>query len=991
MLAAQTLRRLRHLALALCVLYICASSICAAGTPGDTPLIKEALRYEGKPITSIAFQPADQPLTPEQLRARLPFREGALFEEADLRRAIQNLFATGRFSDLAVDASENAGGVALRFITQRAYFVGRVLVTGVKQPPNSGHLISATKLRLGAPYSDLAKDQAAQGVRDILRRNGFYSPGMETEIQFEPEIEQANVYFDVDTGKRARFERPMITGATEATEKSIIRATHWRRLYGLLGWQEVTETRLRQGLDNIRRYYEKRDLLQAKIALTRLGYSAETNSVRPYLSIDPGRKIVVRVQGADIGRSQLTELVPVFQEGAVDADLLQEGQANIEQYMQSLGYLEAVVTYTTTGGNGSNEQIITYQVQPGSKHKFVHLEITGNTYFPDDTIRERLYIQPADFPRFPHGRFSESYLKQDVQSIDSLYEANGFRDVTVTTEVRDNYRGRADQIAVIIHINEGAQWFVANLVIEGTSHTDLAALWPILACMPGQPYSETSVSTDRDNILNYYFSRGFLDATFEYYTEPADQAHHMNLRYVIHPGVQKYVRKVLVSGLDTTRPDLAFDRIELQPGQPLSLTKMTDSQRRLYDLGIFARVNTAIQNPAGDENQKYVLYDIDEARHYSLNVGIGAQIARIGGGVTSLDNPAGTTGFAPRISVGISRINFLGLGQTVGLQTSASTIQQRAGLTYFIPQFVSNDNLSLTNSALIENSNDIRTFTAHRREASIQLGERLSRAYTLQYRLVFRHVTLSNLKIDQLLVPLLSQPESIGLAEFSLIQDKRDNPADAHRGIYSTMDLSYAPGVLGSQTHFVRALFRNSTYHPFHHDLVFARSTQFGFIASPSAAGNIPLAERIYSGGSTSIRAFPDFQAGPRDTKTGFPLGGNALFINNSEIRFPLYGDNLNGVLFHDAGNVYSSLSDMSFRFRQQNLRDFNYLVQDVGVGVRYRTPIGPIRLDFSFSPDAPRFFGLKGTEQDLINGTAIATVQKINAFQFHFSLGQAF
>ena len=120
-------------------------------------------------------------------------------------------------------------------------------------------------------------------------------------------------------------------------------------------------------------------------------------------------------------------------------------------------------------------------------------------------------------------------------------------------------------------------------------------------------------------------------------------------------------------------------------------------------------------------------------------------------------------------------------------------------------------------------------------------------------------------------------------------------------------------------------------------------------------------------------------------------LGGNALFTNTFELRFPLYGDNLAGVLFQDAGNVYATLGDVSFRFRQHNLQDFDYMVQDVGFGLRYRTPIGPVRLDLSFSPNAPRFFGLKGTEEDLINGTAISTVQKISAFQFHFSLGQAF
>jgi outer membrane protein assembly complex protein YaeT len=962
----------------------------AGAQNGGTPLIKEALRYEGQPITDIKFQPADQPLTNEQLITRLPFRPGSAFEERHLRRAIQNLFATGRFSDLAVDASEADGGVALKFITKRAYFVGRVLVTGVKTPPNGGQLAGATKLRLGEPYSDADKNQAIESVRNILRQNGFYNPSIDDELQYLPTTEQANVLLNVNTGKRARFEQPAMNGVTGTTEQNIVRAAHWKRLYGLLGWQDLTESRLRQGIDNIRRYYEKRDLLQAKVTLTRLDYSAETNTVRPFLNIQPGPRIVVRVEGARISRGKLADLVPIFQEGAVDPDLLVEGQHNIAQYMQSLGYLEVEVTYTTAQGRRPHEQTITYHVEHGRRHKFVFLAISGNNYFPQQIIRERLYIQPAEFPRFPNGRFSDAYLKQDVQSIENLYLSNGFRDVNVTTKVEDNYRGIKNDIAVYMEIKEGKQWLVANLTIDGTSSTDLAALRPILTCLPGQPYSEANVGDDRSNVLNYYFSRGFLNATFEYYAEPSQQADEMNLRYVVTPGPRKYVRSVLVSGLDTTRRSLVFDRIELKPGQPLSLTAQTDSQRRLYDLGIFARVNTAIQNPDGDEDEKYVLYDIDEARHYSLNVGVGAQIARIGGGVTSLDNPAGTTGFAPRLSVGISRINFLGLGQTLGLQTSVSTIEQRAALTYFIPQFVSKDNLSLTTSALIENSNDIRTFTAHRREASIQLGQRLSRAYTLQYRLVFRHVTLSNLKIDQLLVPLLSQPETIGLGEISLIQDKRDDPTDAHRGIYSTADLSYAPGVFG-QTHFARALFRNSTYHPFHHDLVFARSTQFGFIASTAPASSIPLAERIYSGGSTSIRAFPDFQAGPRDLATGFPLGGDALFINNFEVRFPLLGDNLNAVLFQDAGNVYSTLGNMSFRFRQQNLQDFNYMVQDVGIGIRYRTPIGPIRLDLSFSPDAPRFYGLKGTEQDYINGTAISTVQKINAFQFHFSLGQAF
>jgi outer membrane protein assembly complex protein YaeT len=957
------------------------------------PLLQEALRFEGKTIHLIEFQPAGQPLTQEQLKQKIPFTQGSPFHEQELRQAIQNLFASGRYADLAVDATEHDGGVTLRFITKPAYFVGHLEITGVKQPPNNGQLIAATKLKLGTPYSNADKNQAVESLLDILRQNGYYNASVSADVELEKDFEEANVTFEVDEGKRARYRYPNVSGEAGRPEQDVVRATRWRRLYGFLnlGWQQVTEARTRQGVDNVRRYYEKRSLLESKVTLMKLDYHQPSNTVQPFIQIAAGPRITIRIIGARVSTGKINQLVPIFQEKSVDTDLLVEGEHSLEQYFQAQGYFEAEVTHSVASGKRPHEQVITYSVVRGSRHKFVALTITGNHYFPESTVRERLSIEPASIPRFPYGRFSAALMQQDLQAIQNLYTSNGFRDVKVIPHVLDDYKDTENHLGLEIEIDEGRQWFVSSLAIEGVAFDDLRVLKSMLAASEHQPYSDNSIADDRTNFLNYYYGRGYLNATFDFFVTPGASPETVNVRYVMKPGPRKYVRQVLVTGLETTRQSLVLDRIELKSGSPLSLTEETDSQRRLYDLGIFAKVNTAVQNPDGQEDNKYVLYDLDEASHYSFNFGVGAQIARIGGGVTSLENPAGSTGFAPRVQLGVSRINFLGLGQTIGIQSAASTIDQRAALTYFIPQFISNDKLSLTTSALIENSNDIRTYTAHRREGSLQLSQRVSRAYTFQYRLVVRNVKLSNLKIDNLLVPLLSQPETVGLGEFSIIQDKRDNPTDAHNGIYSTIDISYAPGYLGSQTHFARGLFRNSTYHLFGRDLVFARSTQFGIISRTGGRASIPLAERIYSGGSTSLRSFPDFQAGPRDPTTGFPLGGNVLLANTFELRFPLLGDNLGGVIFHDAGNVYSSLSQFSFRFRQRNLTDFNYMVQSAGIGIRYRTPIGPIRLDLSLSPDAPRFFGLKGTEQDLINNTAISTVQKINAFQFHFSLGQAF
>jgi outer membrane protein assembly factor BamA len=227
-----------------------------------------------------------------------------------------------------------------------------------------------------------------------------------------------------------------------------------------------------------------------------------------------------------------------------------------------------------------------------------------------------------------------------------------------------------------------------------------------------------------------------------------------------------------------------------------------------------------------------------------------------------------------------------------------------------------------------------------------------------------------------------------------------------------------ASRVFGSERSFVRVLLRNATYHRVTRNVTFARQTQFGVIApfNPpeglTDAASVPLPERFFGGGADSLRAVPFNQAGPRDTgapvvaggpssaPSGFPLGGNALLFNNVELRFPLIGANIGGVLFHDMGNIYGTLDKLSLRVRQRDLNDFNYMLHAVGFGVRYRTPIGPVRGDLAYSLNPPSYLGFSGTPAELLRcgGTNPAqpafctpTQQRISHFQFFFSIGQTF
>ena len=758
---------------------------------------------------------------------------------------------------------------------------------------------------------------------------------------------------------------------------------------------------MRRGLDNVRSKYQNSERLLATVQLESLKYDAAANRAIPNLNIDAGPKVTIKAIGSKIKKKSLRANVPVYEERTVDRDLLAEGSRNLRDELQSQGYFEAEVEFKEQGVRNGTEEI-DYLINPGPKHRFVHLGIEGNKYFKIDAIRERMFLEPKSF-QFRHGRYSEAFVRRDQETLTNLYRSNGFHDVEVTARSVDDYLGKEGDIAVFVKIVEGAQWFVSRLEITGSKQLDLAGIRSTLSSSEDQPYSEFNVAADRDTILAYYFENGFPNATFEWSSKQGAKPNLIDLQYAISEGKQQFVRQVLAGGLKTTRPNLVFRNFLLNAGDPLSPIRMADTQRRLYDLGIFAKVDMAIQNPEGDTQRKYVLYDMEEARRYSITGGFGAEIAQIGGSQaqTSLDNPGGAAGFSPRVSLDVSRINFRGLGRTISFRSRLSNFQKRGLVNYLAPRIRYHQNLDLSFTVLYDDSHDVRTFASKREEGSVQLIHRISKPTTLFYRFTYRNVSASSLKIDPLLIPLIAQSVRVGLTSVNLIQDRRDDPTDAHKGIYNTLDMGLASKVFGSQTSFFRVLARDASYHKIGKKLVLAREVTlglapaFGVPKSLDPNDPIPLPERFFAGGGASHRGFPDNQAGPRDLKTGFPLGGSAEFFNNTELRFPLTGENIGGVLFHDMGNVYSSLGKVSFRFKQENNTDFNYMVHAAGFGIRYRTPIGPVRLDLSYSINPPRYTGFKGTYQELIqcSGTnsCVTAPQRIGHLQYFFSIGQTF
>jgi len=973
--------------------------------------------FEGRRIESIQFTPGPL-LDPADLENAQTLRPGTSLKNAEVAAAIDSLFATGRFEDIAVEAEPAGAGVAIRFVVTAQKFVGGVAVTGkIASPPSRAELHSFTQLTLGAPIQPQDITNAVTSLNRLLETNGLYGSTVSPEPQESSEAQQVFLTFHVRAGKRSKYEHPVIEGETLLPDDVVLRATGWR--YPIIHWwKHVTGARTRAGVEGLRAKYQSQDRLTARVDLQETEYDSANGRVRPHLSVAPGPKVEVKTLEAKVSRRVLKRYLPIYQERAVSPDILLEGKRNLEDYFQSQGYYDVDVEFRIEPPS-ADLQVIDYAISKGVRQKVVRVNITGNKYFDRDTITERMFIQPAAF-NLRHGRYSEAFRKKDEDNLVSLYQSNGFRDVKVTIGLDTNYKGKSGEIAVNVVITEGSQWLVNRVTLRGFTQIRPETVKPRLASAEQQPFAEVNLAADRQMILTTYFEQGYPSATLmPRWTQSGPDR--VDVEYTVEEGARQYVRDVITSGLHITRPGLVQRHITLKTGDPLSPVEEANIQKTFYDLGLFARVDTAIENPDGEETHKYVLYNFEEGDRYRLNVGIGAQVARFGTpSNTSLASPGGATGFSPQISLDVSRYNFLGLGHTISLRALFSSIEKRGSISYLQPRFrnVAGRNVSYT--LLYDNTLDVRTFAARREEASVQLSQKFSRSLTGLFRFSYRRVSVSNVIIPVLLVPQLVQPVRIGILTGNLVQDRRDNPANPTRGMYNTVDIGIADRWFGSQRSFGRLLARNATYYKVTRNIVFARQTQLGIIAPfsvPSgltAAQAVPLPERFFGGGADSLRAFPYNQAGPRDTgaplvaggptskATGFPLGGNALLFNNLELRFPLWGDNIQGVIFHDMGNVFSSVGKISFRVRQRDLQDFDYMVHAAGFGVRYRTPVGPVRVDLAYSINPPSYNGFGGTPAQLITCDPAAdpatapsycqsTRQNINHFQFFFSIGQTF
>src|ERR1700675_4648251 len=305
---------------------------------------------------------------------------GKPLDRTKVAESLRLLYKTGDYSALRSAIPPVPGGVRLDFVARENLFFNQVLIDGLTPPPSEASAIAATQLNLGQTYRTELVDEAAERLRDTLRQEGLYTAEIKTETVPHPQTHQMDVIFHIKSGPRARVGTIQLKNDTQYPDVEIL-----KRLKMKPG-RPITSARLQSGTDRIRKYLVKKGNLIARAVVRRGAYDAATNSISLDLEVSQGPGVKLQVVGAKFSKGDLKKLVPVYQEGAVDADLLEEGKRNLREHLERVGYFDSSVDYTTetqeiaANSNGwkGTEEIITYHVVKGDKHKLVNIELAGN-------------------------------------------------------------------------------------------------------------------------------------------------------------------------------------------------------------------------------------------------------------------------------------------------------------------------------------------------------------------------------------------------------------------------------------------------------------------------------------------------------------------------------------------------------------------------------------------------------------------------------------
>lgn len=844
---------------------------------------------------------------PQRMLDVIPIKVGDTYSPELMKVAVDYLTKWGVFDDISYDVTPAPGGVKILFNLTDAIIVGRVDVTG-NYPYIENKVRKYLTLNAGDKYTPEAVEEQLDRLAEFYKREGFVDSDFSVSEEPGPEFNLVLLTFHIHRGRLLRYRTITIEGNHAYPDGRFVSAINTYKPYA--------EKRLRKSLRKLKEFYRLHGYPRVKIRIKEKKIDLDNDRVDLVLDIDEGPFVDIVFDGNKyISNSRLKKVITILREGSVDSYEVEQSVAAITNYYMEHSYPEIKVI-AERKRQRDDLIVIIFSIHEGTPHYVKRVRFEGNEGVDDDKLEAGMLTKQHSIGQ--PGALIEQNIAKDTETIQTNLKKEGFLTAQIDPwEISFTKQGYAYDIT--IPIEEGAQTIVDRVTFNGTTIADEATLLKALKLTPGTPFNPLALEEDKEALKRFYADNGHPYAAVEQGTVIDTSGTIATITYTIVEGSEVRIGRILVVGDVLTSQKAIRDAMSLKEGEPFSYRKLVESQLNIRRLGAFSSVKVETIGIEDKQDVVHLKVSVDEERPFRLD---------LEAGYSTRDAVIGSLIF--------TNINSFGWAKKTFFKLTGGKKLSRVELGWRDPRFLSSS-FEMT----------VITWLQHRIRPTFNYVQYGGTIGFFRYFERFNIAALQEITRNYFVEGDSVAADAESLRNNALLRtsmsasyDARDSFSDPTRGYYGFAKVDFFNEIRGANAHFVRFTAQAEYDLSFLSRLVLSMAGRFDHIQTIGSNVSVPTNERLFMGGADTVRGFAEDSLGPVDANGG-STGGMVRWIINEELRFRIMRSfQLAG--FFDVGCLTNSYNAITL----------NNVRISAGVGIRYLTPVGPLRLDVGFPLD---------------------------------------
>lgn len=910
---------------------------------------------EGRTIVSLEVN-SKVGMTIQTLSRLTGIRTGIPYSEDIIRGSLDALYSTELFTNIIIEAELLEHGVAVIFNLTERTRVAQVKIKGNRVFKDK-KIKEVLNLRPGEEFTESRWKLSLEGLLEFLHGKGFLLAMVQTTVSEIRGTNQVRIILQVNEGARTKIGALKFTG-NPAIPNLNLRATIHLKLKRAVYYHTDY---LKEDLVHLRELYDRKGYFKAKIGPAEFSLNEKTNVVNITIPIEAGFRLVSHLEGLEpFTQKDIAPLLLFGKERDYDQSVFEASADRILKFYTSKGYPFAGVDFERKEIRENNTLLARFKVIPGSFACLRTILFVGNTFFSSETLRGLLQVREGNL--LFCGTLDPEIISRDSKVIKKSYLQEGFQDIQIETQFQ--YNSQKTMVNLIFSVAEGPRSLITGVEFEGNEAILTDELLKNLELQPGVPFDTFPARRDLDGLLSIYGNKGYLYSEITTRLTFTEDRSGVSIRYLVNEGPLVRFGSILISGNTFTRENVIRREVLFKTGDPYTEDAIQRTRREIQKLGILGNIKLQPVVPIDSKNPETVKdlrIKVRELSKMALDFGVGyADEERL-------------RGFAQA-----THRNLWGTGRSLRLRAQGSARETKYSTTYTEPWALGRD---MTGQIQVFKQTLIRdTYETVSYGAKVGLVKDLTARLRTGLEYEFENNRFRNVTAEE---EFLEEDQRANVASLNpfLTWDTRDNPFNPTSGFIQKLVFRDAALILGSQVQFVKTTVQSSWFFPLTQWSVLAISARGGFAdrfgetkTTPifGEVELVPLNERFFVGGRNTVRGYAQDELGilgKTIDENGEAIGGNAMLVFNTELRISL-PLGLGLVLFHDRGNVFRTRANV-------NLRE---LKSTVGGGLWFKTPVGPLRLDYGYKLD-----------REENRCSACPEPEEESRSEIHFTLGFAF